>query len=162
MARTLTEQENFAKVLAGLVSQRCTESRRPKTSRTGLQSLVPVQERPYVRRGLDALIEHGVLATAGEDIGLAPKGVAFMAFVAGVEQQSPTVEADVKGHGVLQPLLAAIAQDERLAPPKPVDEIRTLPARLEPFKPARKSGVINKWTIALGATAAVGVLILFR
>lgn len=162
MARTLTEREAFAKVLAGLVSQRCIESRRPKTSRTGLQATVPVDERPYVRRGLDALVDLGILAMSGEDIGVAQKGVVFMAFVAGIEQRSPTVEADIKGHAVLTPLLAAIANDERLSPPKAPEDIRTLPARLENYRATKKSGVVNKWTVALGATAALGVFVLFR
>ncbi|RYF68369.1 MAG: hypothetical protein EOO22_17855, partial [Comamonadaceae bacterium] len=66
--RTLSARETFAGVLAQLVAERCTAVRGGRISRTGLQAAVPVQERPAFRRGIDALIDHGVLAQSGEDL----------------------------------------------------------------------------------------------
>src|SRR5262245_12443979 len=76
----LTERATFAAVLVTLVRQRCVETGSTRISRTGLQLRVPVHERPAVRRGLDALIEHGILAMVGEDIGLTAQGRVFAAY----------------------------------------------------------------------------------
>lgn len=156
MPRQLTEREAFANVLGVLVLQRCIAARSQRTSRTGLQAAVPADERPCVRRGFDALIDHGVLVMSGEDIGFAPGGNAFLTYVANVEEHSPTLEADLLGHPVLTPLLAAIAVDDRLLPPKPMQEIATLLARLEDRLVG--SGVsAGRWALLLSAaTVAAG------
>lgn len=156
MPRQLTEREAFANVLGVLVLQRCIAAKSQRTSRTGLQAAVPVGERPYVRRGFDALIEHGMLVMSGEDIGFTSRGNAFLTYVANVEDHSPTLEADLQGHPVLTPLLAAIAVDDRLLPPKPMEEIATLPARLED-RPARSGVSAGRWALLMGAaTVAAG------
>lgn len=153
MPRQLTEREAFANVLGRLVLQRCIASTSQRTSRTGLQAAVPVDERPYVRRGFDALVDHGMLVMAGEDIGFASGGNAFLTYVANVEDQSPTLEADLFGHPVLTPLLAAIALDDRLSPPKPMEEIETLSARLEDRSVRSGVSAAGRWALLLGATA---------
>jgi hypothetical protein len=152
MPRQLTEREAFANVLGRLVLQRCIAATSQRTSRTGLQAAVPVDERPHVRRGFDALVDHGMLVMAGEDIGFASGGNAFLTYVANVEDQSPTLEADLLGHPVLTPLLAAIALDDRLSPPKPMEEIETLSARLED-RSVRSGVSARRWALVLGATA---------
>lgn len=153
--RSLTEREAFAGVLGSLVHQRCIATQTQRTSRTGLQLTVPVDERPYVRRGLDALIDHGVLVMTGEDIGFTPQGNVFLTFVANVQQHAQTVEQDIAGHPVLTPLLKAIARDDRLEPPRPIEEIRTLPARLEGYRARREKRGVGRLVVVLGGAAAV-------
>ena len=84
MPRSLTDREAFASVLTTLVLERCMASRSTETSRIELQESVPGNERSYVRRGLDALVEHGALAMSGDDIGFTHEGSAFLAYVASV------------------------------------------------------------------------------
>ncbi|AMM23731.1 hypothetical protein [Variovorax sp. PAMC 28711] len=156
-ARALTEREAFAGVLASLVHQRCIATQTQKTSRTGLQLTVPVNERPYVRRGLDALIDQGVLVMTGEDIGFTPQGHVLMTFIANVHDHPNTVAEDVAGHPVLTPLFKAIALDERLEPPRSMDEIRTLPARLENYRGRRKTSGVKRLVMVLGGAGVVAV-----
>lgn len=162
MALRLTERETFANVLSSLVQQRCIENRTLKTSRTGLQAKVPVDERPYVRRGLDALVEHGVLNVAGEDIGVTPLGNLFLAYAVRADGKTAS-RTETPPDEALTRLLAAIDSDSRLSPTRTMDEIRTLPARLEDYRSRKKAGMLNRWTVGFGAAAAVlGVVALFK
>lgn len=158
MQKMLTEREAFAGVLIGMVMERCREARSPKTSRTGLQLTVPVAERPSVRRGLDALIEHGALSTLGETIGLTPVGQLLAQRTA----NGNTDHMSLDGHEervLLQPLLSAIANDDRLRPSMPLDEVRTLPARLENYQSHRAGGgVLSSWLFWVALVAVVGAL----
>ena len=158
MQKMLTEREAFAGVLIGMVMERCREARSPKTSRTGLQLTVPVAERPSVRRGLDALIEHGGLSILGETIGLTPVGQLLAQRTA----NGNTDHMSLDGHEervLLQPLLSAIANDDRLLPNRPLDEVRTLPARLENYQAHRSGdGVLSSWLFWVALVAVVGAL----
>lgn len=147
MQKMLTERETFAGVLVGMVMERCREARAPKTSRTGLQLAVPVAERPSVRRGLDALVEHGALSTNGETIGLTPAGQLLAQRTANGNTDRMSLDGDQE-RVLLQPLLHAIDRDDRLLPGKPLDEIRTLPARLENYQTHRSGGgLLSSWVL---------------
>lgn len=157
MARQLTERETFASTLADLVLKRCIAGNVARTSRTGLQATVPVSERPYVRRGIDALIDLGILAMSGEDVGFTPVGNVFLAYVSNVKDRSATLEEDVRDHPTLADLLAGIEADPRLALPKPLEEVQTLPSRLEGARKPKRTRFLGAWimlfTIALLACA---------
>ncbi len=152
---TLTERESFAAVLGSMVAERCTAAKAPKTSRTGLQSTVPVDERPYVRRGLDALIDIGVLSMTGEYIGVTPQGTSFLAFVTNRHGSPSDAAKDSAAQPDLGSLRKAIAADERLVLPRPIDEIRTLPARLEGYRARRSTGKKGRVLAVLGGMAAL-------
>jgi hypothetical protein len=137
LANALTDRATFAGVLAQLVRNRCASGAN-RTSRTGLQATVPVSERPAVRRGIEGLIEVGVLAVHGEDIGLTPAGWQFLAHVQRTQGQKPNVERHPEDVAVLQLILGAIEQDQRLEPYS-LDDVRTLPARLENYRSHRGS-----------------------
>jgi hypothetical protein len=165
MDRALTDRQTVAAVLATLVRSRVAASGSSKTSRTGLQASVPVSERPSVRRGIDALIELGVLAMSGEDIGFTTKGKMFLAGVQRARDEAPTVyEQDDKDPADLAALLAAIDKDERFTPYRSVDEMRTLPARLEGSRSPRgpRFSVSKSWLVAGGLAAAAAAVALLR
>ena len=157
MGQALSDRETLAGVLLTLVRERSTATGGSKTSRTGLQASVPVGERPGVRRGLDALLEHGLLAMSGEDIGLTAKGKLFLAHVQRARGQSPTAQdTDDKSPTVLSAILSAIEADDRLSPQGSMDEVRTLPARLEGYRAARAPRYSNG-LLVLGGLAAAAV-----
>lgn len=137
MAIALTDRATFAGVLAQLVRNRCASGAN-RTSRTGLQATVPVNERPAVRRGIEGLIEVGVLAVHGEDIGFTPDGSQFLAYAQRAQGQKPNVERRQEDAAALQRILGAIEQDERFEPYS-MDDVRTLPARLENYRSHRGS-----------------------
>lgn len=149
VARQLTERETFASTLADLVLKRCIAANSAKTSRTGLQATVPVSERPYVRRGFDALIDLGILGMSGEFIGFTSAGNVFLAYVSNVRDHSPTVEEDVRGHPILTHLLSGIEADPRLALPKPLEDLQTLPSRLETARRPRRRRFVGAWLVLL-------------
>ncbi len=162
MPRSLTDREAFASVLTTLVLERCMASRSTETSRIELQESVPGNERSYVRRGLDALVEHGALAMSGNDIGFTHEGSAFLAYVASVERASDDhndSDEDPDAHAAVVPLLTLIAQDARLAPPKRIEDIQTLPGRLEGYRATKQSGWLNRWTLLLAIVVVLGVVV---
>lgn len=164
MPRRLTDREAFASVLTTLVLERCMASRSTETSRIELQESVPGNERSYVRRGLDALIEHGALTTHGDDIGFTHEGSAFLAYVASVASvASVDIEAgddgDPDAHAAVVPLLTLIAQDARLAPPKRIEDIQTLPGRLEGYRATKRSSWLNRWTLLFAIAIVLGVVV---
>lgn len=155
MGQALSEHETVAGVLVMLVRQRSlAPGGGGKTSRTGLQASVPVSERPAVRRGLDALLEHGVLAMSGENIAITPKGKVFLAHVQRARGETPTsYEQDDSNPALLAAISAAIDVDERLAPQGSIDDVRTLPARLEGYR-ANRSPRFSKAMMVIGSLAA--------
>jgi hypothetical protein len=155
MALELTERETFAGVLAMLVQDRCATSGATRTSRTGLQATVPVDERPSIRRGIDALLQHNLLVASGEDIGLGAQGKAFIAYV---EDLRSGRRDEV---GTLAPVLAAIEQDERFTPHRPIEEVRTLPARLETYR-AQTQRLSKGWMVLGALATAVAAFALLR
>lgn len=147
--RPLTTRETFAGVLAQLIQERCAAVRGGRISRTGLQAAVPVQERPAFRRGIDALIDHGVLLQSGQELGLTPTGTAFARQIQANERTTPDgTELDA--------LFAALQNDDRLDPHRPFEDIRTLPARLENFQAEHRS---TFWRNALLALVAMIVVV---
>ncbi|MBB3181681.1 hypothetical protein [Variovorax sp. Sphag1AA] len=137
MPSALTDRATFAGVLAQLVRNRCA-SGADRTSRTGLQATVPVNERPAVRRGVEGLIDSGVLAVHGEDIGFTADGWQFLAHVQKSQGQKAAVERHHDDPAALERILEKVEQDERFEPYRDLDEVRTLPARLENYRTLRR------------------------
>ncbi|CAN5915087.1 hypothetical protein BH11PSE13_BH11PSE13_20370 [soil metagenome] len=158
MPRQLTDREAFASVLTTLVLERCMASRSTETSRVELQESVPGNERSYVRRGLDALVEHGALTMSGDDIGFTHEGSAFLAYVRSLDGESDE-EEHPDAHAAAVPLLTLIAQDARLAPPKRIEDIQTLPGRLDGYRATRQSGLLNRWTLLTAIVVGLGVVV---
>jgi len=156
MALELTERETFAGVLAMLVQDRCATSGAARTSRTGLQATVPVDERPSIRRGIDALLEHGLLVASGEDIGLSAQGKAFVAYAENLRGGQRD-----EGHA-LAPVLTAIEQDERFTPHRPIEDVRTLPARLETYRAATQPRLSKGWVVVGALATAVAAFALLH
>lgn len=158
----MTERATFAAVLVTLVRQRCAESGTNRTSRTGLQLRVPVHERPAVRRGFDALIDHHILAMSGEDIGLTVQGRVFSAYCRRMRGERLQGTEDARDPEVLRRQLEAIQADKRLDPDYTLDEVRSLPGRLEdPPRQSRSRGPLV-WIVLALLIALVGVLLLAR
>ncbi|MDM0112503.1 hypothetical protein QTI66_10100 [Variovorax sp. J22R133] len=122
-----------------------------------------MSERPSVRRGLDALIDHGVLAMSGEDIGFTAKGRMLLAYVQQARGQAPSAyEHDDDSPAELASLLRAIEQDERFDPYTSLEEVETLPARLEAERrraQKKASSSSSKWILAL--LLIIGVAVYF-
>jgi hypothetical protein len=135
--KNLTERGTVAAVLATLVRQRCAAAGTARTSRTGLQAAVPVSERPSVRRGIDALIEQGLLTVSGEDIGFSPKGKVFMAHIQRLRGELTTPEP-ASDRDAAKTMLDAVEQDPRFDPGRDIEDVRTLPGRLEGYRAARQ------------------------
>jgi hypothetical protein len=162
VARLLTERETFASTLSDLVLQRCIAGNVSRTSRTGLQATVPVGERPYVRRGIDALIDLGVLSMSGEDVGFTPMGNVFLAYVSSVKDRSATLEEDVRGNTSLNGLLSGIQADPRLALPKPLEEVQTLPSRLEGMRRPARTRSLGAWILLAAIALLAGAVAFVR
>ena len=158
----LTERATFAAVLVTLVRQRCAETGSNRTSRTGLQLRVPVQERPSVRRGFDALIEHGILAMSGEGIGLTARGKIFSAYCRRMRGEHLQGADDVRDDDTLHSLLDAIGGDARFDPDHDIDAVTTLPGRLEEYRLPPRSRMPLLWIVLALLVALVGVLLLAR
>ena len=158
----MTERATFAAVLVTLVRQRCAEAGTPRTSRTGLQMRVPVHERPAVRRGFDALIDHGILAMSGEDIGLTTQGRVFSAYCRRMRGERLHGADDAREPELLQRQLAAIQADTRLDADQSLDDVRSLPGRLEGPQRARRQRGPIVWIVLALIIAIVGVLLLAR
>ena len=140
-------------MLAQLVRNRCASGAN-RTSRTGLQATVPVNERPAVRRGIEGLIEAGLLAVHGEDIGFTPDGSQFLAYVQRAQGQKPNVERHQEDAAALERVLGAIERDERFEPYS-LDDVRTLPARLENYRSHRGSARFPKNWLGIALIAVV-------
>lgn len=163
MPQGLTDRQTVAAVLAMLVRSRSVAAGSSKTSRTGLQASVPVNERPSVRRGIDALIEHGIFVMSGEDIGFTSRGKIFLAHVQRSRGETPSAyEHDDRHPALLEAMLSAIDADERLTPQGSVDEVRTLPARLEGYREARTSRFSKSWVVLGGLVVAGAAYMLLR
>ena len=109
-----------AGVLVSLVHSRLIKGRSSKTLRTGLHASVPVGERASVRRGLVALIDHGVLAMSGEDIGFTFKGRLLLAYVRRAHWQPRAVDEHVdQSLAEIDSILEGIDQDDRFDPQGP-------------------------------------------
>ena len=158
----LTERATFAAVLVTLVRMRCVETGASRTSRTGLQLRVPVHERPAVRRGFDALIEHGILAMVGEDIGLTAQGRVFAAYCRRLRGEKLQGHDDVTDAETLKRQLEAIQSDPRFDA-EHADEVSTLPGRLEALaQPARKKHSPLVWIVLAIVITVIGVFLLAR
>ncbi|HYP85610.1 hypothetical protein [Variovorax sp.] len=155
----LNERIGFAEMLVMLVRQRCADSGSNRTSRTGLHLRVPVDERPSVRRGLDALIEHGVLGTSGGDIGLTLQGRAFLAYCRRLRGE-PHGPGDLNDLDTVHRLVTAIEDDERLDSDQTPDEVRTLPGRLEEHRERKRSGSFRFWVMLAVVLAVLCVVLL--
>ena len=162
----LTERATFAAVLVTLVRQRCADANSNRTSRTGLQLRVPVHERPAVRRGLDALIDHGILAMSGEDIGLTAQGRVFAAYFRRLRGEKLHGHEDVNDADLLRRLLEAIQSDPRFDPDYAIEEATTLPGRLEALKQQQRQAASRRppfvWILLAILIAVVGVFLLAR
>lgn len=158
----MTERATFAAVLVTLVRQRCAEAGTPRTSRTGLQMRVPVHERPAVRRGLDALIDHGILGMTGEDIGLTTHGRVFSAYCRRMRGERLHDAEDAREPAMLKRQLDAIQSDPRFDPDYSLDEARSLPGRLEELPRQRRGRGPLIWIVLALLIALVGVFLLAR
>jgi hypothetical protein len=155
----LSQRATFAAVLVTLVRQRCAETGATRTSRTGLQLRVPVDERPSVRRGLDALIDHGLLGTSGEDIGLTAHGRILLSCYR--RQRGDTTAADdLREPATLHEVLAAVERDARFDPDGAIAEAQTLPGRLEELRGERRRRLPGIWIVLAAIVALIGVVLL--
>ncbi|MDM0112846.1 hypothetical protein QTI66_11860 [Variovorax sp. J22R133] len=155
----LTERGTVAAVLATLVRQRCAATGGSRTLRTGLQAMVPVSERPSVRRGLDALIEQGLLFASGEDIGFSPQGKVFMAHIQRLRGELQTPE-NARDAEAAKAMLASIEKDARFDPDRDIEDVRTLPGRLEGYRAARQPR-FTKLLVLAGFILLVAVVYYF-
>lgn len=156
-----TVREAFAGVLVDMVLARCAEAKANQTSLDALLESVPSNERAYVRRGLAALAEHGALSSHGDELALTREGKALLSFLEWAETSHPGDEPP-DAHAPSAPLRRSIAHDTRLVPPKAIENIRTLPGRLEAYRATQRTGLMNRWTVllALGAVAAAAYALL--
>ena len=150
-ARTpLSKNAVFAAVLLRLVKERCDAQRATSTLRTGLQAAVPVQERPYVRRGFDALLDLGLMAANGENIAVTRNGLLLLDLAA------PGARPPAQDAEFIARLFAAIDGDERLSPSTSIEDLQTLPGRLDGYRERRRIRV-GAWEVVMGLLA-IGVL----
>ena len=146
MKREISEREAVAGVLVALVHSRLIKGGSSKTLRTGLHASVPVSERASVRRGLIALMDHGVLAMSGEDIGFTHKGRSFLAYVQRAHYKGRAVDQRNDRSPVeIDSILEAIDRDDRFAPQGPVEDVQSLPARLHTAREARRPVFSARW-----------------
>ena len=151
----ISDREAVAGILLSLVLAKLLESGANKTSRTGLHLSVPVGERPSVRRGLTALVDHGVLAMSGEDIGFTFKGRLLLVRLQRARSHSRQ-ENDRGNHVAAQidSIVNAIDRDDRFDPQGPIGEMQSLPARLQAARKPRRSIISARWVV-LGCLLAV-------
>ena len=160
--REISDREALAGVLVSLVHSRLIKGRSSKTLRTGLHASVPVGERASVRRRLIALIDHGVLAMSGEDIGFTFKGRLLLAHVQRAYYHPRAVAEDVDpSPAEIDSILEGIDRDDRFDPQGPVEDVQSLPARLQIAREPRRSIFSARWVafaclLAVAATYALG------
>jgi hypothetical protein len=138
-----------AAVLVTLIRQRLVAGRTSTILRTALHASVPVSERPDVRRGLDGLVEHGVLAQSGESIGFTTKGRLFLAHVQSLRgtQGANHQALDEAEMATVSGLLREIDADSRFEPYRNLEEVESLPARLQAELAPRKPPAVGKWVV---------------
>jgi hypothetical protein len=148
-----------AEALVTLIRQRLMASRSNVILRTSLHASVPVSERPDVRRGLDGLVEHGVLAQSGEYIGFTAKGRLFLSYLH-QQRGSPSVrhELDDEGTKTIAALLREIDEDARFEPYGNVEAVESLPARLEAQLAPRKP-LVNTRMLVLAFLLVLAALL---
>lgn len=162
MKREASDRETVAGVLVSLVHARLIRSGSSKTLRTGLHASVPVSERASVRRGLNALVDHGILAMSGEDIGFTYKGRLLLAYVKRAGHTAPVVDTRTEQRPrEIDSILDAIDQDDRFEVQGHVEDVQSLPARLHPAIRSRRSVFPARWIgyaclLALVAAYALG------
>ncbi|MGR4871770.1 hypothetical protein ACIPRI_23230 [Variovorax sp. LARHSF232] len=160
MKREISDREAVAGVVVSLVHSRLIKCGSSKTLRTGLHASVPVSERASVRRGLIALMDHGVLAMSGEDIGFTYKGRLLLAYVQRAHHKAPAVdERNDQRPEEIGSILGAIDRDDRFDSRGPVEMVQSLPVRLHTARESRRS-VFSARGIAyacLLAVAAAGI-----
>jgi len=145
-----------ATVLLRLVRGSIARNNSDKTSRTALHASVPVSERASVRRGLVALIDHGVLAMSGEDIGFTSRGRLLLTRVLPRrDAQSSPARRGEQYRAEVATVLTAIARDERFDPQGPIEELESLPARLAVARTVKRTRLLPRWLA--GATCLVAV-----
>lgn len=155
--REISEREAVAGVLVSLVHSRLVKGGSSKTLRTGLHASVPVSERAAVRRGLIALMDHGVLAMSGEDIGFTHRGRLLLAYVQRAHTKARAVdERNGQRPDEIDSMLAAIDRDDRLDPQGHVEDVQSLPARLHTAREARQSAFSAKWIACACLLAVAG------
>ncbi|VWX62450.1 conserved hypothetical protein [Burkholderiales bacterium 8X] len=140
---------------------RCVALRKTEVPRSELQDGVQPSERAFVRRGLDALVDHGLLFAAGKQIGFNAEGKDYLAFFQWAQEADAT-EPVPERHAIVDPLRAVIDDDPRLAPSRSsFDQLQTLPGRLESYREARRTSRWGRVTmvIALGAVAAAAFVL---
>jgi hypothetical protein len=155
-----TVREAFAGVLVHMVLARCAEAKANQASREGLLESVPSNERAYVRRGIAALVDHGALSENGDELALTREAKALLAYLEWAETSHPGEEPP-DPHAPAAPLRGLIGNDARLVPPKAIENIRSLPARLEAYRETQRS-VLSRWAVVLmlGAVAAAAYALL--
>lgn len=146
----LTERATFAGVLVTLVRQRCAETGTSRTSRTGLQLRVPVEERPAVRRGLDALIEHGLLGSSGGDIGLTARGLVLLEHYRRLSARQTHAGDEGRGESNLREVLSVVEGDSRFDPDHTIEAVSTLPGRFEQYGATRRHSRMGKVWLVFG------------
>ncbi|MEJ8853490.1 hypothetical protein WKW79_02860 [Variovorax robiniae] len=163
MPQHLSDREAVAAMLVMMVRARLIAARDSRTLRTGLQASVPVSERPAVRRGLDALLDHGILAMNGEFIGFSSKGRMYLAHVQQAQGRTPSAyEHDDQSPAVLAGLIEAIEQDERFEPYASIEAVQSLPMRLEQLGRKRRSPSRLRWLLPLALAAGAAVVYAVR
>lgn len=157
MDQQVTNRRAVAAVLVTLIRQHLQAHHAASVLRTALQASVPVSERPDIRRGLDGLVDLGVLVQSGESIGFTAKGRIYLNHV--VQARAPRApEPDDETAGIVAALLLAIDRDDRFEPYGRVEAVESLPARLEAELAPRKSGGGMKW-IVLVVLLVVGAVV---
>ena len=88
--------------------------------------------------------------------GLTAKGKLFLAHVQRARGETPTAyEHNDKSPAMLAAVLQAIDAEERLRPQGPIDDLRTLPARLDGYRAERPSRFSRaKGLLVVGGVAA--------
>jgi hypothetical protein len=161
MEQPASHRRAVAEALVTLIRQRLVSGRTSTILRTSLHSKVPVSERPDVRRGLDALVQHGVLAQSGEYIGFTAKGRLFLAYVLqrrGTRSQAPHYEIDDESMKAIAALLREIDEDSRFEPYGDAEAVESLPARLKAELAPRKP-LLNARLVVLAFLLVLAALV---
>ena len=160
MERPASHRRAVAEALVTLIRQRLVAGRTSTILRTSLHSKVPVSERPDVRRGLDGLVERGVLAQSGEYIGFTAKGRLFLAYVQQRHTRSPASSHEFDGEAVktIAALLREIDEDSRFEPYGDAEAVESLPARLKAELAPRKP-LLNARLVVLAFLLVLAALV---
>jgi hypothetical protein len=114
-----------------------------------------LKERPYVRRGFDALIDLGLVAASGENIAVTRNGLMFFEFtMTGARPAAQDAEVATR-------LLARVDDDERLSPSASIDELQTLHGRLDGYR-ERKRTRFGAWQVLLALLILGALWVVWR